>query len=187
MLRRGRQILLAAPKLKQIQHAILKELRRGPARERSVIQAAPQARRHHRARERVVHREPDEARGPEPGNPRPIFGEMFPRQFEMNQRRFDLGTGEPVVDSVHDAAEIQKPGNAIAIRDQPLQPAPQLGCAGEIRFALAGPQEKNGGLIRNRFYCGGKRRRRLTHRHVCLSNALSQRQRYHALHSVAPL
>ena len=82
---RGLEIFFAAADLEEVEQFGVEMLGGGAGGERSVVEAAAEARRHHGARELVVEREAQECGRAEADDARPVFGEILLREFEVSE------------------------------------------------------------------------------------------------------
>ena len=99
---------------------------------------------------------------------RPILREIAPREFQMDQRRFELRSGEPILDSLGHAVEVQDARDAVAIGEQPSKRRRSSAVrASTERLRL--PTEKHRGTVGQSVDFRGQRRHRLTHFHAAFT------------------
>ena len=92
--------------------------------EGSEIEAAAEAGRHHGAWELVIEREAQKCGRPEADDARPVIREMFLREFQMCERRFELRSTGPVFDALDHTAQVEDSRGAVAFGEQAPKPAP---------------------------------------------------------------
>ncbi len=153
VLGRRQQIFLAAAHLEEVEKLPFEPLGRGARTERAEIERgrARKLGRNLAAREVVVEHDLHVRRHAQLEQVEVGLREMTPRQFIVQQRRFQRRPGESILDARHGVTQIQQARRLLALLQQAQQTAPQQRGFGKIRLAFLRPKHENRGVIGQRF------------------------------------